>query len=44
MTKILVISDVHANLPALDAVLSDAVEVDETWCLGDVVCYCPQPN
>jgi len=44
MTKILVISDVHANLPALEAVLLDAGEVDETWCLGDVVGYGPQPN
>ena len=44
MTKILVISDVHANLPALRAVLADAEQVDETWCLGDVVGYGPQPN
>jgi predicted phosphodiesterase len=44
MTRILVISDVHANLAALEAVLADAGEVDETWCLGDVVGYGPQPN
>ena len=44
MTKILVISDVHGNRTALDAVLSDAGTVDETWCLGDVVGYGPQPN
>ncbi|MBI4733189.1 MAG: metallophosphoesterase family protein [Chloroflexi bacterium] len=44
MTKILVISDVHANLVALEAVLADAGKVDETWCLGDVVGYGPQPN
>jgi len=44
MTKILVISDVHANLNALEAVLTDSGEVDETWCLGDVVGYGPQPN
>lgn len=44
MTRILVISDIHANLTALDAVLSDAGAVDETWCLGDVVGYGPQPN
>jgi predicted phosphodiesterase len=44
MTKVLVISDVHANKPALEAVLADAGKVDETWCLGDVVGYGPDPN
>ena len=44
MTKILVISDVHANLTALETVLADAGSVDETWCLGDVVGYGPDPN
>lgn len=38
------ISDVHANLPALEAVLSDMPEsVDEVVCLGDVVGYNPYP-
>ncbi len=44
MTKVLVISDVHANAVALEAVLTDAGKVDETWCLGDVAGYGPQPN
>jgi predicted phosphodiesterase len=44
MTKVLVISDVHANLTALEAVLADAGKVDEVWCLGDVVGYGPDPN
>jgi predicted phosphodiesterase len=44
MTKILVVSDVHANLTALNAVLADAGKVDEVWCLGDVVGYGPDPN
>lgn len=44
MTKILIISDVHANLTALETVLVDAGPVDETWCLGDVVGYGPDPN
>jgi predicted phosphodiesterase len=44
MTKILVISDIHANLVALEAVLADAGKVDEVWCLGDVVGYGPRPN
>jgi predicted phosphodiesterase len=44
MIRILVISDVHANLTALEAVLADAGKVDEVWCLGDVVGYGPDPN
>jgi predicted phosphodiesterase len=42
--RILVISDIHANYTALEAVLKDAGEVDETWCLGDMVGYGPDPN
>ena len=42
--RILVISDVHANYPALEAVLKDAGKTDETWCLGDLVGYGPDPN
>ena len=42
--RILVISDVHANYTALEAVLKDAGTVDETWCLGDMVGYGPDPN
>lgn len=42
--RILVISDLHANITALEAVLADAGQVDETWCLGDVVGYGPDPN
>ncbi len=42
--RILVISDVHSNLAALDAVLLDAGQWDMTWCLGDVIGYGPQPN
>ena len=38
------ISDVHSNLEALEAVLDDASSVDEVWCLGDVVGYGPDPN
>lgn len=39
-----IISDIHGNLDALEAVLADAGEVDEVWCLGDLVGYGPQPN
>lgn len=44
--KIAVLSDVHANLHALEAVLAevDAGGFDELWCLGDIVGYGPRPN
>jgi predicted phosphodiesterase len=42
--RVLVVSDIHANYTALMAVLNDAGQVDETWCLGDLVGYGPDPN
>lgn len=42
--RILVISDIHGNLTALDAVLADAGDVDSVWCLGDLVGYGPDPD
>jgi predicted phosphodiesterase len=44
--RVAVISDVHANYHALEAVLEqiDAERVDAVWCLGDVVGYGPLPN
>src|SRR5262245_44549422 len=42
--RIAVLSDVHANLPALEAVLADAGRVDAIWQLGDVVGYGPDPD
>lgn len=42
--RILVVSDIHANFVALEAVLKDAGSFDTVWCLGDVVGYGPQPN
>lgn len=42
--RYLVISDIHANLTALEAVLADAPPFDEVWCLGDLVGYGPNPN
>ncbi len=41
---ILVVSDIHANFRALEAVLNDAGQFDQVWCLGDVVGYGPEPN
>jgi len=40
----LVISDIHANLTALEAVLADVNEYEQVWCLGDIVGYGPDPN
>jgi len=44
--RVAVVSDIHSNLHALDAVLEaiDADETDELWCLGDIVGYGPRPN
>jgi diadenosine tetraphosphatase ApaH/serine/threonine PP2A family protein phosphatase len=41
-----VVSDIHSNLHALEAVLAavDAEAPDELWCLGDLVGYGPRPN
>jgi predicted phosphodiesterase len=41
--KMLIISDIHANWPALLAVLNAEPEVGEVLCLGDLVDYGPQP-
>jgi diadenosine tetraphosphatase ApaH/serine/threonine PP2A family protein phosphatase len=40
------LSDVHGNLPAFEAVLADieAQGVEEIWCLGDLVGYGAQPD
>ncbi|HEU0025167.1 MAG TPA: metallophosphoesterase family protein [Thermoleophilaceae bacterium] len=44
--RIALLSDVHGNLPAFEAVLADvdAVGVDQVWCLGDLVGYGAQPD
>lgn len=42
--RILVISDIHSNLTALDTVLKSAGSYDTVWCLGDLVGYGPDPN
>ncbi|MDX6638189.1 MAG: hypothetical protein QOJ01_1700 [Solirubrobacterales bacterium] len=41
-----ILSDIHSNLPALEAVLEDADTegLDELWCLGDVVGYGAEPD
>jgi predicted phosphodiesterase len=44
--RVAVISDIHANLHALDAVLAEieGERLDAVWCLGDLVGYGPKPN
>ena len=46
MTRLAVLSDIHGNLLALEAVLAD-VEAqgapDAYWVLGDLVAFCPWP-
>ncbi len=45
LMRTLVISDIHANIVALEAVLADAAgQWDRLWFLGDLVGYGPNPN
>lgn len=44
--RIALLSDIHSNLPAFEAVLEaiDGAEVQARWCLGDLVGYGAQPD
>ncbi|MGH2951560.1 MAG: metallophosphoesterase family protein [Solirubrobacterales bacterium] len=44
--RIAILSDIHANLPALEAVLDEieAADIEDVWCLGDVVGYGADPD
>lgn len=42
--RIAVLSDIHANVVALEAVLEATQPVDAVWHLGDVVGYGPDPD
>ena len=47
LVRIAILSDIHSNLPAFEAVLRHAEaagRVDALWCLGDTVGYGPHPN
>ena len=46
MSAVAVITDIHANLPALEAALTRIEElgIDEIYCGGDLVGYGPHPN
>jgi len=41
--RVLVISDIHGNIDALEAVLAAEPQVDRVLCLGDIVDYGPAP-
>ncbi|MEX2430771.1 MAG: metallophosphoesterase family protein [Dehalococcoidia bacterium] len=44
--RTLIVSDIHSNATALEAVFAAAEEdgpLDQVWCLGDIVGYGPQP-
>ena len=44
--RVAVITDIHANLPALEAALAriDELGIERTYCGGDLVGYAPWPN
>lgn len=44
--RVAAITDIHANLPALEAVLAaiDTAGPEEIWCLGDVLGYGAEPD
>jgi predicted phosphodiesterase len=42
--RVLILSDIHANLQALDAVLAQSPPHDLVWNLGDIVGYGANPN
>ncbi len=46
MTRIAIFSDIHANLPAMEAVRNsiEASTFDGVYCLGDIGGYASQPN
>ena len=46
MEKIAIISDIHGNLSALQAVLADIEDrgITKIYCLGDIIVKCPEPD
>ncbi len=42
--RIALISDVHSNYVAVEAVLAALPPHDQLWCLGDTIGYGPRPN
>lgn len=44
VARVAVISDIHSNDEALRAVLAHAGNIDQLWCLGDILGYGPHPR
>jgi putative phosphoesterase len=46
MDRVAVVTDIHGNLPALEAALAriDELGIDDVYCGGDLVGYGPYPN
>ncbi|MEN9935760.1 MAG: hypothetical protein RLZZ387_2339 [Chloroflexota bacterium] len=42
--RVVIVSDIHSNYVALEAVLAAAGPYDELWNLGDTIGYGPRPN
>lgn len=42
--RIVLVSDIHSNAAALEAVRAALPAYDELWCLGDTIGYGPEPN
>lgn len=42
--RIVIVSDIHSNITALETVLAAAGSYDALWCLGDTIGYGPAPN
>lgn len=42
--RVAVLSDIHSNVHALDAVLAAIGAIDQLWVLGDIVGYGPHPD
>ena len=42
--RILIVSDIHSNIVALETVLAVAGSYDQLWNLGDTIGYGPRPN
>jgi predicted phosphodiesterase len=42
--RVLIVSDIHSNIVALETVLAAAGSYDALWCLGDTIGYGPAPN
>ncbi len=42
--RIVIVSDIHSNIVAIETVLAAAGSFDALWCLGDTIGYGPSPN